>query len=102
MPISMSISIFQQDTCLLTKGCSSHSPRSIDDLEAQRLSLVVIFGQGRYQKNFEAKLVGADKTKDLAVLDVCHLSRLQCHGCYIQSSTYNGLGLRMVTRKLTL
>lgn len=26
--------------------------------------------RGRYQKNFEAKLVGADKTKDLAVLDV--------------------------------
>jgi hypothetical protein len=30
-------------------------------------------GQGRYQKNFEAKLVGADKTKDLAVLDVWYL-----------------------------
>lgn len=46
------------------------------DLEAQRFALVVVFGQGRYQKNFEAKLVGADKTKDLAVLDVCSLSHV--------------------------
>lgn len=60
---------------------------AVDDLEAQWLSLVMIFGQGRFQKNFEAKLVGADKTKDLAVLDVCYFPLWQGH-CYCITVSY--------------
>ncbi|KAG0582626.1 hypothetical protein KC19_3G073600 [Ceratodon purpureus] len=36
----------------------------------QVVARVTLLGADGYQKNFEAKLVGADKTKDLAVLDV--------------------------------
>jgi hypothetical protein len=32
---------------------------------------VTLLGADGYQKNFEATLVGADRTKDLAVLKVC-------------------------------
>jgi len=36
----------------------------------QVVARVTLLGADGFQKNFEAKLVGADKTKDLAVLDV--------------------------------
>lgn len=37
----------------------------------------------RVQKNFEGKLIGADRAKDLAVLKVCLLSEVFLNACHL-------------------